>query len=165
MIEELKQIENSVLKAREYKIQHLIEDKECKEYFGYNFQLNQLKIKFRKAKITPKKAGQFVTLWKRNAEQQTEPFGVRDEFDFYIVFTEYENKYGFFLFPKQILSEKQILTTNQKEGKRGFRVYPKWIKTESKQAEETQVWQTKYFVDLTNDKLKIFEEFNSIINI
>ncbi len=82
MIEELKQIENLVLKAREYKIQHLIEDKECKEYFGYNFQLNQLKIKFRKEKITPKKAGQFVTLWKRNAEQQTEPFGVRDEFDF-----------------------------------------------------------------------------------
>ncbi len=69
------------------------------------------------------------------------------------------------MFSKQILSKKQILTTNQKEGKRGFRVYPKWAKTESKQAEETQVWQTKYFVDLTNDKLKIFEEFNSIINI
>ncbi|WP_367113644.1 MepB family protein [uncultured Sphingobacterium sp.] len=29
---------------------------------GYNFNVGTLKIKYRKAKITPKKIGQFVTL-------------------------------------------------------------------------------------------------------
>ncbi|SEW02679.1 hypothetical protein SAMN05421841_0693 [Chryseobacterium wanjuense] len=165
MIEELKRIENLILKAKGHKILNLTEDLECKEYFGFNFQAGQLTIKFRKAKITPKKVGHFVTLWKRNAEKVTEPFNINDHFDFYLVFTEYENDMGFFLFPKQILMERQILSTDQKEGKRGFRVYPKWTKTENKQAEKTQSWQIKYFIDLANSELKNVEKFNSILLI
>ncbi len=162
---ELKRFENSLSKIIEQKITNITQDKECEEYFGFNFQIDKLNLKFRKAKITPKKVGQFVTLWKRNAEKQTEPFNENESFDFCVVVTEQVNHYGFFIFPKQILSEKQILTTNQKEGKRGFRIYPDWVKTENKQAQKTQSWQTKYFIDLISNEKKNTERLKSILNI
>lgn len=127
--------------------------------------MNQLNLKFRKAKITPKKVGQFVTLWRRNANKQTEPFNETDNFDFYIITVDEEGKFGFFIFPKSVLIERQILTTSQKEGKRGFRVYPDWTKTENKQAEETQIWQTKYFINLATNKQKNIEKLREIIKL
>ncbi|MDH6254242.1 hypothetical protein M2347_003969 [Chryseobacterium sp. H1D6B] len=97
MIKELIPIQSSVFTKLGFPISHLHPDLECEEYFGYNFQLNQLFIKFRKAKITPKKTGQFVTLWKRNSEsRQTEPFEASDHFDFYIILAVFNDKSGFF---------------------------------------------------------------------
>ncbi|RFS26495.1 hypothetical protein DVR12_01520 [Chitinophaga silvatica] len=164
MNEVLSRIDNSIFQVNNLKISNLIEDLECEEYFGFNFQLENLQIKFRKAKITPKKVGQFVTLWKRNASKITEPFNVNDDFDFYIIAAALQNQFGFFLFPKQILSEKQILTTNDKEGKRGFRVYTDWDIPENKQAEKTKEWQTNYFIDLSNPAAINFQKFKSIIS-
>jgi len=126
-------------------------DVECEEYFGYNFQIENLNIKFRKAKITPKKIGQFVTLWRRNAEGITEPFQTEDDFDFYIILCEKQDNIGFFLFPKSVLAEKQILTNGLKEGKRGFRIYPNWDVPENKQAEKTKLWQREFFIDLNDE--------------
>ena len=61
----------------------------------------------------------------------------------------------FFLFPKQVLAEKQILIIGAKDGKRGFRVYPNWDIPENKQAEKTKAWQMEFFVDLAKeDELK-----------
>lgn len=150
IFEELKRIENSIFKTNNLNIKKLIKDLECEEYLGFNFQLEKLNIKFRKAKITPKKVGLFVTLWKRNIENETEPFDENDNFDFYIIATEQENRFGFFLFPKKTLIENKILTTQKKKGKRGFRVYPSWTQTENNQAEKAKSWQTKYFIELTN---------------
>ncbi len=164
MTEALERIEHSILKINKHQILALSEDQECTEYFGFNFYLGQVSIKFRKAKVTPKKTGQFVTLWKRNAKKETEPFNVKDHFDFYIIATEEENKFGFFIFPKHILGENQILTVNNKEGKRGFRVYPDWVKPESSQADKTKSWQTNYFIDLANGGLNGVEKFNRIIS-
>lgn len=149
MINELKRIEKLLFATNQLKISNLIEDEESKEYFGYNFQAEKLNFKFRKAKITPKKNGQFVTLWKRNFNNETIPFNESDNFDFYIIVSEENEKYGFFLFPKNELIKRQILTIQSKEGKRGFRVYPCWVKTENKQAQKTQNWQTQYFFDFT----------------
>jgi len=163
MIKEVNQIENSILKSIGLKISDMKSDNECVEYYGLNFQIRNLNIKFRKAKITPRKTGQFVTLWKRNVIGKTEPFNSNDNFDFYIIATEQENKFGFFLFPKQILIEKQILTNNSKEGKRGFRIYADWDIPNNKQAEKTQKWQTEYFIDFTNDENKSIEKFELII--
>lgn len=150
MIKELSRIEASIFKTLQLNLSNIETDLECEEYFGHNFSINNLKIKFRKAKITPTKNGQFVTLWRRNFEGKTEPFNASDHFDFYIIATEKDSQFGFFIFPKKILAEKQILTINQKEGKRGFRVYPIWDEPESKQAEKTKSWQTKYFIDITD---------------
>ncbi len=137
-------------------------DLECEEYFGYNFKLASLNIKFRKAKITPKKIGQFVTLWKRNTQGITEPFDAENEFDFYMIYTEKEERQGFFIFPRLILAEKQILTSKNKEGKRGFRIYPNWDIPENKQAEKTKAWQSQFFMDLgkEDDSEKAVRLFN-----
>ena len=164
MIEELIGIENLFLKIYGLKIANLKSENECEEYSGFNFQVEKLNFKFRKSKITPKKVGQFVTLWKRNAEKQTEPFNENDNFDFYIFVSEQDEKFGFFIFSKKLLIEKNILSTKLKEGKRGFRLYPTWTKTENKQAEKTQSWQTEYFIDFKNKEQDNIEKIKSQIN-
>lgn len=165
MITELGQLQNLVFSKFNLIISHLQPDSECEDYFGHSFQLNHFNIKFRKAKITPKKIGQFVTLWRRNPQsKQTEPFTSEDPFDFYIVFCNSDENSGFFFFPKNILSQKQILTTAFKKGKRGFRVYPSWDSPENKQATKTQNWQKDFFIDFSDDdflgKLRLFECFS-----
>ena len=162
MIKELSRIEYAVFKILQLNISNVDADLECREYFGYNFMLNNFKIKFRKAKVTPTKNGQFVTLWKRNIEGKTEPFNICDDFDFYIIAAELNTQIGFFIFPKKILAEKQILS-DQKEGKRGFRIYPKWDEPENKQAGKTKSWQTKFFIDITDDNKIDFNTFKNIV--
>lgn len=161
MIKELEHIERLIQYNRQT-ITNITKDQECEEYLGYNFRVGRLNIKFRKAKITPKKTGQFVTLWKRNIEKQTVPFDVNDNFDFYIIATAQDDRFGIYLFPKTVLGEKQILTKEQKEGKRGFRIYPDWAKTTSVQAEKAKSWQTKYFLDLTNEEEQNISKFNRL---
>ncbi|MDM1298596.1 MepB family protein [Empedobacter falsenii] len=151
----IQKFEDFVLKSMNLSISKLEKDLECDEYVGYNFNVNEFSIKFRKAKITPKKVGQFVTLWKRNTAKQTEPFDENDVFDYYIITAEDDSKLGFYIFPKSILIEKHILTSAKKEGKRGFRVYPNWVKPENKQAEKTQNWQQDYFVEIIDYKIDL----------
>ena len=85
MNKELQKLENRLLKNIDLKISAITQDTDCEEYSGYNFQLQQLNIKYRKAKVTPKKNGLFVTLWKRNIKGQTEPFNHNDQVNFYII--------------------------------------------------------------------------------
>lgn len=159
MAEVTRQIENLILSINGSEISNITKDEECEEYAGCSFQMNSRNIKFRKAKITPKKSGQFVTLWKRNNKNQTEPFNLNDDFDFYMIATQQHHRFGFFLFSKDVLSKWKILTTGNKQGKRGFRVYSNWDIPESKQAEMTKNWQSQHFFDATYmDHLKL-EEF------
>lgn len=162
MIEELIQLENSILKHLNLSITNITAERECEEYCGYNFWIGNRKIKFRKSKITPKKSGQFVTLWKRNSEGKTEPFCEKDYMDFIIITTESESALGFFLFPKRILVEKGILASDSKKGKRGFRIYSVWDKTDSKQAEKTKSWQMPYFFDSSNSNTECLQKFQHI---
>lgn len=111
MNEQLKKFENILFKICRQKISNIYQDNKSEEYCGYNFTIDKSNIKFRKAKITPKKTGQFVTLWKRNSNNETEPFNENDNFDFYIIVTEDGKKSGFLIFPKHILIEKKILST------------------------------------------------------
>lgn len=138
-------------------------DAECEEYHGYSGQLNEVAITFRKAKITPKKIGQFVTLWKRNAQQITTPYTLMDPFSFYIILTQQEEQWGCFLFPREVLGKKHVLTTSDKEGKRGFRVYPDWDQPNNKQAIATQKWQTAYFINLTHLDSMAIEKAKNIL--
>lgn len=158
MTEDLNRIE----RAFPHKITDISKDAECEEYCGCNFNIGQFRIKFRKAKITPKKTGQFVTLWKRNAQKQTEPFHFNDDFDFYIVAIRQQNQFGIFLFPKSVLSEKRILTSQNSEGKRGFRLYSAWDFPKNKQAEKTKNWQSEYFIDFTDER-KSIGKFDALI--
>ena len=151
MINALEKIKSSIYNKCNFKVSNVIIDKESQEYDGSEFLLDERKIIFRKAKITPKKVGQFVTFWKRNENGITEPFSENDTIDFYVINVESENKTAQFVFPKSVLIEKGIISTSKKDGKRGFRVYPIWDKTTSKQAIKTQNWQLNYFFEV-NEK-------------
>lgn len=124
------------------------EEIEGKVYHACHFQLENKMIYARKAKVTPKKIGQFVTCWKRNGQGETSPFDQHDKLDVLLIWVEKENHKGVFLFPKVILKEKGILTIDSKEGKRGFRVYPSWDKASNKQAIKTQQWQLDFFLKI-----------------
>ncbi|OEK07617.1 MepB family protein [Flavivirga aquatica] len=123
---------------------------ESKAYDACQFELNGLHIVYRNAKITPKKVGQFVTFWKRSEGESIEPFQETDQIDCYVINVQTENRNGQFVFPKQVLIKKGIISTNKKEGKRGFRVYPIWDIAKNKQAERTQKWQLDYFFEIND---------------
>jgi hypothetical protein len=129
-----------------------IKEAESSEYGAYTFEVNTLSVKFRTAKITPTKIGQFVTLWKRIDKGPIQPFDFTDSIDLFIISTRKDNRLGQFVFPKSILCEQGIISTNNKEGKRAIRVYPPWDETLSKQAQKTQKWQLDYFLEIPSDK-------------
>nr|WP_294895084.1 MepB family protein [uncultured Pedobacter sp.] len=126
-------------------------DLENKEYSACSFRLDDKKVLFRKAKITPKKVGQFISIWKRNDLGITQPFDETDPIDFIIIVCEFANRSGAFVFPKWVLQENRIFTTNGIEGKRGIRVYPTWDSATNTQAKKTQNWQVNYFVEFDGD--------------
>jgi hypothetical protein len=121
------------------------------EYGGCDFSIDGKNIKFRAARITPTKTGLFVAIWKRDTNGSTIPFDASDTFDFLMISVREENRSGQFLFPKSVLTEKGVVSENGKSGKRGTRVYPPWAKDLNKQAEKTQQWQTKYFLDAASE--------------
>lgn len=145
-------IDEIIFRPLGLKIIHAEEDREAKEYSGCSFMVNHMNIKFRTSKITPTKTGQFVTLWKRNEKGITTPFDYSDKFDFYLIAARKQQNFGVFIFPKEVLVQKGILSHEKKTGKRGIRVYPTWDTVESKQAIATQKWQTQYFLELSPNK-------------
>lgn len=132
---------------------------ESQDYEAFDFKIDNRPVKFRSAKITPTKTGQFVTLWKRNKSSVIEPFDYSDSIDFVIVSVQKENLLGQFVFPKDVLLKKGIFTTETKEGIRATRVYPPWDETTSKQAQKTQQWQLNYFYEISpNTDLSTFKK-------
>src|SRR5690606_9985261 len=127
---------------------------ESADYAACDFKLNNLSVKYRAAKITPTKIGQFVTLWKRNKNGPIEPLEITDDVDLVVISVRYDNYFGQFVFPKSVLVAKGIVSANGKEGKRAFRVYPSWDIPTNKQAEKTQLWQLSYFLEFTSDDSK-----------
>jgi hypothetical protein len=125
---------------------------ESAEYGACGFKLNNLAIKFRTAKITPTKVGQFVTFWKRKGKGPIQPFESSDNFDILIVSVRNGKHLGQFIFPKEALIKHGIISTKSREGKRALRVYPPWDKTTSAQAQKTQKWQLEFFLGISENK-------------
>ena len=130
-----------------------IAEAESADYAAYTFELNGLCVKYRIAKITPTKTGQFVTLWKRVGNGPIQPFDSTDQIDLFVISTRDGDRFGHFIFPKAILQEKGIISTDFKEGKRAIRVYPPWDITTSKQAQKTQQWQMAYFLEIPDHSI------------
>ncbi len=132
-----------------------IKEVEGTGYGAYVFELNNRRICFRVAKITPTKNGQFVTLWKRPEHGRTTPFDMTDSIDLFLVTACDGAHFGQFIFSKDVLISKGIVSKEGRGGKLAIRVYPPWVKTESKQAALSQQWQVKYFVDLSQGVLDV----------
>ncbi|MEQ8421188.1 MAG: MepB family protein [Arenibacter algicola] len=130
------------------KVSNHVREKESKEYEASSFQLNALYVVSRKAKITPKKIGQFVTLWKRNTDGETTPYEESDKADLFVINLQEGLHIGQFVFPKVTLVDKGIVSHKKNEGKRGFRVYPPWSLPTNKTAQSTQKWQLEYFLEI-----------------
>jgi hypothetical protein len=127
---------------------NLQQETESQEYSACSFELNGSVIKFRVAKITPTKIGQFVTFWKRIGSGPIMPYDRADPFDFLVVSVRAVDNLGQFVFPKAVLYEEGLVSKDGKGGKRAMRVYPPWNITDSKQAKNTQSWQLKYFFQI-----------------
>lgn len=121
------------------------------DYGAFAFNLNTLSIRFRAAKITPTKVGQFVTLWERIGDGPIQPYDVLEPVDFYVISTRKGSNFGQFIFPKTVLCERDILSNKGEGGKRAIRVYPPWDNPTSRQAQKTQQWQLNYFLEIPSD--------------
>ncbi len=136
---------------------------EGKEYGACTFKLNGKTVIFRIAKITPKKTGQFVAIWKRNEQGITQPFTAVDEIDFMIISAQLDECFGQFIFPKAVLIEQKIISNGQEEGKRGMRIYPPWDEVYNKQAKNTKNWQKDYFVKIEENNTAALELLKALL--
>jgi len=161
---ELTYIQTQVFDACGFEYTEPLLETESAKYKACYFKLNKLHVRFRKAKITPTKVGQFVTLWKRIVTGIIAPFENTDSIDLVIISVVNGNQLGHFVFPKSVLCQQGILTVNHKEGKRGFRVYPPWDNNTNKQAIKTQNWQLNYYLDLSNFKSDTLERAKTLYN-
>ncbi|MBY0415258.1 MAG: MepB family protein [Bdellovibrionales bacterium] len=139
-----------VYKKFDHKFTNFQNEAESSEYGACTYTLNNELIKFRVAKITPTKVGQFVTFWKRNSIGETTPHTSSDLFDLAIISVRKEKLLGHFIFPKSALISHGLISHLTQTGKRGFRVYPSWDRPINTQGIKTQKWQLDYFYDVDN---------------
>ncbi|MFE1895815.1 MepB family protein [Streptomyces yangpuensis] len=128
-----------------------VPEAESADYGACGFTLDGLTVRFRVARTTPTKAGQFVTVWKRSAGGPIQPFDAADPVDLFVISTCEGERFGQFVFPRDVLRERGVVSTNGSGGKRAFRVYPPWVTTTSRQADATQAWQADHFLRLSGD--------------
>lgn len=96
------QIKKEVYDKSSFEMLEFTAESESREYGACQFVLSERIIVSRNAKITPKKAGQFVTFWKRKQNGPIEPFDVSDQIDFLVVNVRIENEFAQFVFPSRL---------------------------------------------------------------
>lgn len=140
-------------------IKNIHEETQNSDYGAGVFQLNSKLVRFRVAKITPTKIGQFVSLWEKDNANKNQAFSFDNATDLLIINTFNDHgDFGQFVFPKEVLLKQNILKTAHTKGKMAIRVYPSWDTPTSKQAIATQKWQLPYFVKVDEkDSLQMQE--------
>lgn len=121
---------------------------ESADYGAVRLGLNGQRVVFRIAKITPIKIGQFVTLWKRPCVGTPVPLDGNDGIAFVVISVSDAGHHGQFIFSREILLAKGVMSIGGVGGKCAMRVYPPWSQPVAKQAIKTQQWQARYFVAL-----------------
>lgn len=106
-------------------------------------------VRLRVGKLTPRKVGLFVTVWRRAAGGSTEPLPDADGVRFLVIAVREGERFGLFVFSRAALRTHGISSANGVGGKRGFRVYPPWSATPNAQATRSQKWQGEYFLELS----------------
>ncbi|MEU3739669.1 MepB family protein [Streptomyces sp. NPDC032198] len=128
-----------------------VPEAESAEYAAHEFTLEGRSIRFRAARTTPTKAGQFVTVWKRSQAGPIQPFDTTDPIDLFVISTRDHDRFGQFVFPMDALREQGVVSGGGSAGKRAFRVYPPWVITTNRQAARAQAWQVDFFLRLPQD--------------
>lgn len=147
-------INDVIYKPNHLTVKDIREEIQNSEYGAGVFQLNCQSVRFRVAKITPTKIGQFVAFWEKDAMNKNQAFLEETAPNLLVIntFSLDQQSFGQFVFPKEVLVKNNILKTATTKGKMAMRVYPSWDMPTSKQAIATQKWQLPYFVqvDLRN---------------
>lgn len=129
-------------------------DPNNQEYEGFDFCIAKTQYRSRLAKKTPKKAGYFLAIWEKDAENKNIPFVEREFPDYLIVNIIDGERKGLFIFPRLLLMQQGILSSGTKIGKMAFRVYTPWDKVLNASATKTAKWQLPFFVELPVSNLK-----------
>ncbi|EZP58360.1 MepB family protein [Exiguobacterium sp. RIT341] len=96
-------------------------------YGAGRFCSGETSIRFRVAKATPTKLGQFVVIWDKDEQNKNQPFSEDTATDLVVVNTFNDsNRFGQFVFPKGVLKQHKILKTGTIKGKVAMRIYPSW---------------------------------------
>ena len=91
------------------------------------------------------------------------PYDSTDNIDRLIINVCQNGYIGQFIFDREILIKKKILTHEEILGKMAFRVYPPWSKPTSKQAITTQKWQLDYYVSLIDKSEQNFLKIKELL--
>lgn len=165
MEETLPAVDRAFFERCGLQITDFVVEPESEEYTACQFRFGSRNIAYRKAKITPTKAGQFVTFWKRSSAGPIVPYDALDQVDVLVVAVATSQHSGQFVFSKDVLQNRGILKNDGSKGKLGFRVYPPWDEPGSGQGRKTQRWQLRYFLDISpdvsTDESRIFTLFVS----
>lgn len=139
---------------------------EGSDYAPYAFMIDTFNVRFRVAKITPKKQGLFVGLWRRGANNRSyQPYDISDGIDFIVISVRSGPIFGQFIFPVRILLSNGIISRDSNGGKLGIRVYPPWAIAESTQARKTQEWQTRYFLPVKDNDNKVLMQCRRLFKV
>ncbi|WP_017793920.1 MepB family protein [Leucobacter salsicius] len=115
------------------------------DYESGTVVLGSQEWRIRTARVTPKKPGAFVAVWRRNPDGETCPFESNEHIDGLLVFVRDGEQFGFFQFSSNQLANLGITSSAAQTGKRGFRVYPSWNTGLNRQATSTQRAQSSAF--------------------
>lgn len=164
--EALRHMNQTIYEPEQLTIESIQEESQNAEYGAGIFRLSSKTIRFRVAKITPTKIGQFVAFWEKDSNNKNRPF-LSEKAPELLVVTTFKNKneFGQFVFPKDILVEKNILRSASTTGKMAIRVYPSWDTPTSKQALSTQKWQLPYFVDMSTPNQKSIDKIIDLYSL
>ncbi|OCC07927.1 MepB family protein [Streptomyces sp. PTY087I2] len=147
---DLRAAKNSVYDPGGFSCSRPVPEPESADYAAHRFTLDGQPVAFRVARTTPTKAGRFVTVWRRSTDGPIRPFDADadDGVDLFVIGARDDGRFGQFVFPRDVLGERGIVSRNGVGGKRGFRVYPPGAVTTSRQARGTQAWQVRCFLDI-----------------
>ncbi|WP_214812070.1 MepB family protein [Exiguobacterium sp. s127] len=140
-------------------LERVQEEPQNANYGAGTFKIFSKTVRFRIGHVTPTKLGQFVVFWEKDDNNKNQPYRY-DEAPDLLVITTFKNEtaFGQFIFPKEVLLQQNVLSSNATKGKMAMRVYPSWDTPTSKQAIATQKWQAPYFIDMCNASDSLNEE-------
>jgi hypothetical protein len=162
----LEYITNKVYEPNQLTVTSVQEEAQNAKYGAGTFKLGSKTVRFRVANTTPTKIGQFVAFWEKDQKNVNQPYYYKSSPDLLVITTfESNNKFGQFVFPKDVLLNKKILKSHSSKGKMGIRVYPSWDTPTSTQAIKTQSWQQKYFIDFSESKEITNQKINELYSI